>query len=223
MRSGGRARAGGCLPPAGCCRAGRRATPRSAVAGRSQRARPLTLTQLRLASAQSFPATKAQGVRTSCRRPSSTTRWPKVSGGSKVGFEGAIKASVQIPPRSRSTSFSRACESAKRRARDYLSRIRSKSTSSHARQHVNGLANVAETLRAPRRRAHPSGGRLGPRPLRHLLRALERRRRWRRLPAALPLRGLRPLLHRRLLPPRTPCLPRRPATTGGEAAVDDRG
>ncbi|MFF3358679.1 hypothetical protein ACFYWN_40105 [Streptomyces sp. NPDC002917] len=31
-------------------------------------------------------------------------------------------------------------------ARDYLSRIRSKSTSSHARQHVNGLANVAETL-----------------------------------------------------------------------------
>ena len=37
---------GGCLPPAGCCRAGRRGTPRSAVAGRSQRARPLTLTQL---------------------------------------------------------------------------------------------------------------------------------------------------------------------------------
>lgn len=223
MRSGGRARAGGCLPPAGCCRAGRRATPRSAVAGRSQRARPLTLTQLRLASAQSFPATKAQGVRTSCRRPSSTTRWPKVSGGSRVGFEGAIKASVRFPrgPALRRSPGLPRVPSAL--ARDYLSRIRSKSTSSHARQHVNGLANVAETLRAPRRRAHPSGGRLGPRPLRHLLRALERRRRWRRLPAALPLRGLRPLLHRRLLPPRTPCLPRRPATTGGEAAVDDRG
>ncbi|MFK8851698.1 tyrosine-type recombinase/integrase [Streptomyces sp. Ac-502] len=39
-------------------------------------------------------------------------------------------------------------ESAKRWARDYLSRVRSKSTSSHARQHVNGLAKLAETLRA---------------------------------------------------------------------------
>lgn len=44
-------------------------------------------------------------------------------------------------------------ESAKRWARDYLSRVRSKSTSSHARQHINGLAKLAETLRA-----RPDGG-----------------------------------------------------------------
>ncbi|MGW4784975.1 tyrosine-type recombinase/integrase [Streptomyces sp. NPDC004230] len=39
-------------------------------------------------------------------------------------------------------------ESAKHWARDYLSKVRSKSTSSHARQHINGLAKLAETLRA---------------------------------------------------------------------------
>ncbi|MBW8800177.1 MAG: site-specific integrase [Streptomyces sp.] len=39
-------------------------------------------------------------------------------------------------------------ESAKRWARDYLSKVRSKSTASHAQQHLHGLAKVSDTLRA---------------------------------------------------------------------------
>ncbi|MGW1620515.1 tyrosine-type recombinase/integrase [Streptomyces sp. NPDC002172] len=39
-------------------------------------------------------------------------------------------------------------ESAKRWARDYLSKVRSKSAASHAQQHLHGLAKVSDTLRA---------------------------------------------------------------------------
>lgn len=39
-------------------------------------------------------------------------------------------------------------ESAKRWARDYLSKVRSKSASSHAQQHLHGLAKLSDTLRA---------------------------------------------------------------------------
>ena len=48
----------------------------------------------------------------------------------------------------------------------------------------------------------------GRRPLRHLHRAVQRRRRRRRLPGPVPLRRLRPLPHRRLLPARPDRLPR---------------
>ncbi|MFI6461595.1 tyrosine-type recombinase/integrase [Streptomyces sp. NPDC050538] len=39
-------------------------------------------------------------------------------------------------------------ESAKRWARDYLSKVRSKSVASHAQQHLHGLAKLSDTLRA---------------------------------------------------------------------------
>ncbi|MGA4844728.1 tyrosine-type recombinase/integrase [Streptomyces sp. G45] len=39
-------------------------------------------------------------------------------------------------------------ETAKRWARDYLSKVRSKSASSHAQQHLHGLAKLSDTLRA---------------------------------------------------------------------------
>ncbi|MFG2886666.1 tyrosine-type recombinase/integrase [Streptomyces sp. NPDC048297] len=39
-------------------------------------------------------------------------------------------------------------ESAKRWARDYLSKVRSKSSASHAQQHLHGLAKLSDTLRA---------------------------------------------------------------------------
>jgi len=57
-------------------------------------------------------------------------------------------------------------------------------------------------------RARPVRDRRGRRSLRPVHRAIQRRR-WRRgMPDPLPLRGLRPLPHRRLLPPRPHCLPR---------------
>jgi integrase len=39
-------------------------------------------------------------------------------------------------------------EAAKRWARDYLTRVRSRSTSSHAQQHLHGLAKLSQSLRA---------------------------------------------------------------------------
>ncbi|MCL7430365.1 hypothetical protein [Streptomyces sp. YS415] len=71
-----------------------------------------------------------------------------------------------------------------------------------------GKAHLGHGHHSPRRRAHTPGHRRGRRPLRHLLRTHQRCRRRRSLPTALPLRGLRPLLHRRLLPPRPADLPR---------------
>ena len=65
--------------------------------------------------------------------------------------------------------------------------------------------------RAAGRRARPLRGRLRRRPLRHLHRAVQRRRRRERLPGPVPLRRLRPLPHRRVLPARPDRLPRRPA------------
>ena len=54
----------------------------------------------------------------------------------------------------------------------------------------------------------PARGRRGRRPLRPLHRAIQRASRRRRLPGPVPLRRLRPLPHRRLLPPRPDRLPR---------------
>ncbi len=71
--------------------------------------------------------------------------------------------------------------------------------------------HLARRPRSPGRRARPLRRRLGRRPLRHLHRAVQRRRRRHRLPAPVPLRRLRPLPHRRLLPARPLRLPRRPA------------
>ncbi len=57
-------------------------------------------------------------------------------------------------------------------------------------------------------RARPLSDRRGRRPLRPLHRAIQRASRRRRLPGPVPLRRLRPLPHRRLLPPRPDRLPR---------------
>ena len=58
------------------------------------------------------------------------------------------------------------------------------------------------------RRARPLRRRVGRRPLRHLLRAVQRRRRRGRLPGPVPLRRLRPLPYRRVLPARPDRSPR---------------
>ena len=57
-------------------------------------------------------------------------------------------------------------------------------------------------------RARPVRGRGSRRPVRPLLRAVQRRSRRRRLPGPVPLRRLRPLPHRRVLPARPDRLPR---------------
>ncbi len=57
-------------------------------------------------------------------------------------------------------------------------------------------------------RAHSPRGRRSRRPVRGLRRTVQRHRRRRRLPVPVPLRRLRPLPHRRLLPARPAGLPR---------------
>ena len=66
-------------------------------------------------------------------------------------------------------------------------------------------------------RTRPPRRRRGRRPLRQLHRTVQRQGRRRRLPGPVPLRRLRPLPHRRLLPARPAGLPRRPAAHPGTA------